>query len=278
MPPLICGSPVLLDHSFPRDRKEIAAVAITLGEIQRQLRNDDVHLILTSELTNIIQSFDWESRTDDPHLKALLRDIWRYLNEWFLTPHNRLIQINLSDVKDYKSHPTPKGCSTAGLVEIWADEVGRLLTLHDKCCPKQYYFIGIACEQAYSGLPPNTYDNPKQRCFPLVGPKDIQDRLIDAYDWQKDSNTHRQKVYVKDFLNNYKAIGGISNENPNKGSHCQIKFRGKRTWTLDVKIDPIPDKFLRELIPITGYPLDVIKYVLLNGCIPELILRLPVNS
>ena len=62
MPPLICGSPLILDQSFPRDEEELSAVARALGEIEKQLENNDIHLVLTEGLAQIVEEFDWVNR------------------------------------------------------------------------------------------------------------------------------------------------------------------------------------------------------------------------
>ena len=46
---LVCGSPLLLDHSFPRTDQEMRLAAITLGEIDKQIDNEDIQLVITKE-------------------------------------------------------------------------------------------------------------------------------------------------------------------------------------------------------------------------------------
>jgi hypothetical protein len=271
MPPLICASPTVLDQSFPRDEDQLRAVAITLGEIQQQLKNNQVHLVLTEGLRELVQEFDWRNRDNPP----LLLEIYHLLDEWFLKNHERLVRADLSGVNRYQPHPIPAGCSTLGLVEIWSDEVGKLLALHDMCCQGNSYFIGIACEQAYSGSRLQRYcghSNP--RCFPLVGPREILQLLVDAYTWQVEPNAQRKKVSINNALKNYKAIGAIRIEPPSGGSHYTMKFKKGRSWAVDSNVNPIPDRFLSELVTITGYPLPVIRTALITGDLPRRVLRL----
>ena len=275
MPPLICGSPVIVDQSFPRDQDELKAVSVTLGEIQRQIENGEINLLLTEELAVLIEEFDWNERNN----YSLIVDIHRLLNQWFLKSHDRLIRIDLSDIVDYKQHPIPEGCNQLGLVDIWADEVGKLLKLHDSCCPGKSYFIGIACEKAYSGLTPRCYCNHKaDRYFPLVGPNEIPNLLIDAYDWESIPNIHNRKIYIDDIFNNYRALGASKIINPSGGSHYKMIFPNSRPWVISNNIDPIPDTFLDELIDITGYPIKVIKEALCTGEKPRKILRLHIKK
>jgi hypothetical protein len=48
-----------------------------------------------------------------------------------------------------------------------------------------------------------------------------------------------------------------------------------RGWPLDCNLVRMPDSYIKELQPITGYPFAVTKYVLLFGSWPKRKLRLP---
>lgn len=266
MPPLICGSPVLLDQSFPRSVDELRLVATTLGEIEKQVEDNEIHLILTEGLVYFIDAFDWHLRDSYP----LLIEIYNLLCQWFLQPHERLIRVDLSNIHSSTPHPVPEGCTASGLVDFWADEIGKLLVKHDMCCPYNKYFIGIACELAYSGSPPREYENPNNlRAFPLVGPNEIPSKLIDAYEWEIPVDIHQKSVSVENIFTSYTAIGGIRINRPSSGSHYKVIFPHRRSWVLDPNVDPIPDDFLNELVSITGYPLKVIKYCLITGTLPR---------
>jgi len=269
MPPLICCSPVILDQSFPRDASELYFVAYTLGRIQEQVNRDEIHLILTDELAELVENFDWNVREE----YAILIEIYKLLNQWFLQQHERLIRVDLSAIQEYDKHPIPQGCQAQGLVDLWSDEVGKLLAKHDKYCPRGRFFIGIACESAYCAGTPRCYINPSgHRAFPLVGPSEILS-LADAYDWQVHSDIIRQSVYIKHITRHYKVIGSELLIRPSGSSHFKLTFRGGRSWVLDANIDPVAEEFLSELTSITGYELPVIKYALLNGELPNKVLR-----
>lgn len=273
MPPLICCSPVILDQSFPRDTSELYSVADTLGRIQEQVNRDEIHLILTDELAELVENFDWNVREE----YTILREIYRLLNQWFLQQHGRLIRVDLSGVQEYDKHPIPEGCEAQGLVDLWSDEVGKLLTKHDKCCPRNRFFIGIACESAYCTGKQRRYINPSgHRAFPLVGPCQISS-LADAYDWQVPTDIMRQSVYIEDVTRHYKVIGSESLIRPSGGSHYKLMFKGGRSWVLDTNIDPVAEQYLSQLKSITGYELPVIKYALLNGELPSKVLRFAID-
>jgi hypothetical protein len=164
----------------------------------------------------------------------------------------------------------PKGISEQGFSISWADEVGRLLVIHDVSIGSYGFSIGIACEQAFCGKEPNSYNNPhKLRCFPMVGPKQIQE-LEDAYEWEQISEeVHSKSVTFDDVIQNYYVLGASEIEFPQRGSHYKVRFPGNRSWTLDRNVNPIPDRFLKELENITDLPLPVIKSVLLFGSRPR---------
>lgn len=273
MPPLICCSPVILDQSFPRDAFELYLVADTLGRIQDQVRCDEVHLILTDELAELVENFDWSVREE----YAILVDIYNLLRQWFLQQHKGLIRVDLSRIKEYNKHPIPEGCDAKGLVDLWSDEVGKLLVKHDRCCSRGAFFIGIACESAYCTGKPRCYMNPSgYRAFPLVGPNEIP-LLVDAYDWQVHTDIKRKRVCFKDVVHHFKVIGAESLIRPPGGSHYKLTFKGGRSWELDSNIDPVAEEHLSELTSITGYTLSVIKYALLNGELPDKMLRFTID-
>ena len=186
MPPLICASPIILDQSFPRNEDELRIVKVALGEIQYFIENDLAHVILTNGLRDIVESFDWNQSSK--------YDIYKLLDQWFLQKHKRLVEIDVSNIKDYVAHPIPKGCSGQGLVIFWADELGRMLVLHDRCCPVGRFFIGVGCERAFAGDCLGEYDNPNgERVFPLVGPENIN-KLAEAYEWVLPKGRIKKKV------------------------------------------------------------------------------------
>lgn len=263
MPPLLCLSPLILDQSFPRNKNELSLVSGVLGAIQELVEEDRIHFVLTYNLRQLVQQFNWTQEQNKD-----LFDLFRLLNQWFLQPNKRLVEIDVSSINDYELHPLPQSCIGESNSNLWAKEMGRLLTVHDKCCSRNEFFIGVACESAFSKRPKGVYHNPKhQRVFPLVGYGDFN-TLDDAYQWDVPNNIHNKDVSFDCFRNNYQCIGGIS-INPSRGSHYKVNFKGNRPWILDRNDDPIPDKYLKELTVITSYPVPVIKAALIFGKKPE---------
>jgi hypothetical protein len=270
MPPLLCPSPVILDQSFPRDEDQLRLVGEALGEMESCLARDEAHLILTDILAEVVQGFDWIRTGPYP----LLGVIFGLLNQWFLQPHNRLVRVDVSDIGDYEPHPVPLSAGNMGLVGFWADEVGRLLIVHDSCCNGRRFFIGVACESAFAGEQLGRYgDFAGRRVFPLVGPREL-DQLDDAYDWDVPVEMQGRHVSFENAYRNCGALGAIRVDAPPNGSHYKVHFEGHRPWVLDRNLDPVPEAYLRELVSITGYDLPTVKYALLTGQLPPLVLRL----
>ena len=270
MPYLLCTSPTLLDQSFPRDSDELRMVAITLGEIQRQIEQNEICLILTDGLAAIVESFEWNDFQN-----PTIREIYNLLNRWFLQKHEGLFTIDLSFISHSLKHPLPPSCCCEGLVDLWSEEVGKLLTFHDEHHKGNNFIIGIAYERAYVYGNTHSYINPDNyRCFPLVGPGNIH-ILEDMYDWDVGVDVMRQKITFSDVSKHYKAINARKLERPSTGSHYKLKFKEGRTWPLQANITCIPDCFLNELVPIAGLPLKAIKFALKKGKLPNKILRLP---
>ncbi len=266
MPPLLCGSPCIMDQSFPRDTQELSLVADALGGIEECVSENRAHLLLTDTLAELVEAFDWNRTKDFP----ILIDIYRLLTNWFLQPHERLVRVSVDDIATYSPHPVPEGVEGKGLVELWSDEVGKLLELHDKCTDDNSYFVGIACERAFGGAEVSKYPPPaSSRAFPLVGPSSI-DILADGYLWEGiPSNVRDRRVSIAHARKNLGLLGARAIENPRSGtSHSRVTFDGARSWTLDTNNDPIPETFLKELVPITGFPLAVIKTALTEGSMP----------
>lgn len=134
------------------------------------------------------------------------------------------------------------------------------------------FFIGIACAYGLTDEELDEYINPENyRVFPLVAQKEIE-KLIDAYDWNIPSDIHQKNVTVENIKKNYQAIGGVL-ESPERDSHYKVKFPGQRPWTFSVNTDPLPERYLKQLVEKTAYPIGVIKAALISGKLPKKILR-----
>jgi hypothetical protein len=84
--------------------------------------------------------------------------------------------------------------------------------------------------------------------------------------WVKDA--HVSFVQAK---KNVTVIGASHVDDPRGGggSHYIVNFPGKRPWPLDKNHDPVVPGYLDQLTTITGYPLLVVKYALIEGALPE---------
>jgi len=269
--PLICLSPALLDHSFPKDDHELARVSAALGGIQECLEADKLALLMTDYLGMIASEVDYTRIGECP----ILREVISLIQQWVLQPHDGMEQVDATGVEGYEPHPAPLGSHDRGLVIIWQDELGRLLCLHDAVCRTGEYFIGIACDFAFAGGHVGKLENPeRRRCFPLVGPSQLG-ALSSGYEYRVSQDAHRQSVRLADVFRNYRYIGATGIRRPNGGSHYHVEFNSRRPWPLDTKIDPIPDDHLRTLSDTTELPVPVLKDSLCNGRPPERVCRLP---
>ncbi|MDM8551316.1 hypothetical protein QUF72_14625, partial [Desulfobacterales bacterium HSG2] len=48
-----------------------------------------------------------------------------------------------------------------------------------------------------------------------------------------------------------------------RGDHFIYEFEGARSWPLTLR-DPVPISHLKQLVSITGYPMNVIKTALIH--------------
>ena len=179
------------------------------------------------------------------------------------------------------SHPIPNGCQRCGgLADLWAEEMGKLLCKHESVKDGNEFFIGVACENGFAGKPINRYeDHQLPRTFPLVGKSTCDctqqnSVLSDAYEYVVPRNIEMCNISFAEAYANCACLGNCTIDNPNGGSHYMVRFPGKRPWPLDINHTVIIDRILKELEPITGYPLPAIKYALKNGKIPAKQLKL----
>jgi hypothetical protein len=271
VPPLICPSPVILDQSFPRDEAQLRDVQEALVRLRELVVCEQLHLVLTETLEELVAECDWQERSN----YGQLVDIHRFLAQLLLQPPPGLIRIDVSAVAEWRGHPIPEGCGSEGLIDFWVDELGKLLLLHDACGTRDRFFIGVACSRGFAGGPVGEYINPSgARAFPLVCPHSL-DTLEDAYEWDVPSDFHTKPISFDDARRHVFRLGATSVDPPVGDSHYKVRFPGGRPWTLDPNVDPVPDRFLRELVDITGYPLAVIKTTLRTGALPGRKLRLP---
>jgi len=272
MPPLICPSPNVVDQTFPRSEVELALVEKTLSRITELIQQEKCLLLLTQYLSEFIiglnETFCWEIMKKYPRAQI----IFHVLIQFGLQPHG-VCRVDVSTVPLLDNHPLPKGCKSEESTLKWSEELGRLYNLHSQCSTAKRFFIGIACTMAFAGKAKGDYLNPEHRPhFPLVGPDELES-LDDGFDWEIPPEIHSQNVSFNDAYTKVRLLGGDVKK-ADGTSHYQVKFKGQRTWPLDCNIDPVPERFLKELEPITGLRLEVIKFVLLRGELPRKVFRL----
>lgn len=270
MPPLLCPSPIILDHTFPRSERDLKVAAAALGSLTDHALESKVSLVMTVTLRDFIEEMDWTSKRP-----ALLLEIYRLLSQLFLQPNTHTIMVDVLAVTGHVPHPVPSGAIEDGRVWQWSDELGRLLKLHDKSIRGAGYFIGVACDKGFSGQDTATYHVSRySRMFPLIGPKEIG-TLEDAYEWELPDHAYQIKVSFEDVKQRYSILGAISFETPSNGSHYKVRFLNGSAWTCDRNWGrEIGDNMLNQLKSYCGYPLGVIKLALTTGKLPSRRLRL----
>lgn len=262
MPPLLCLPPLLLDHSFPRDRDELNVVLSALGEIEAYLQEERCYLLNTDTFADFVGSIDWTNPSSYPQIQI----IYDFLVRLYLQPSRNVLSFTFPSIEVIDQHPLPVKCGMSELSELWSHEMSVILHFHDTV--SNSFFIGVACPYAFDGQETDTYPQSEQRKFPLVGPDNLE-MLEDAFEWIFPIGIFNQDVSFYLAKKNCFILGAEGVEAPPSGSHYKVRFKGSRPWILDPNNDPIPNTFLDELKTITGYPLGVIKMALIHGKIPE---------
>lgn len=267
MPPLICLSPQLLDQSFPRSDIELHVVADVLGDIDELREADLAHLVLPGTLALFVEEFCWSR----PNPQGLLLDVYRHLAALFAQPRAGVVSVDVDCVSDWSAHPIPGGCEVDGLVGEWAEEVGRLLSRHDRSSSRSEYFIGVFVGSSAVGSA--TYDRnevsvPTERCFPLVDACTLVD-LEDAYTWDLPADYVDKVVKPRDVIAHYRALGCATLEPPDGDDHYHLIFADGTKWTFAQHWTEIGENAISQLKRITGLPPAVVKYALCEGKDPR---------
>lgn len=274
MPPLVCPSPDVIDQTFPRSNAEMILVRAALSNLTQLIAKDQCVILLTQVLSTFIvelqNTFSWEKMESFPDLQI----IYRVLAEFGLQQHG-VQRIDVSTMDSYQLHPVPKGLECRDFAHNWSDELGRLFVLHSRFSKPGSYFVGVACTLAFGGQAKGSYDNTTSApAFPLIAPEDIS-LLEDSSQWEIPHDIHRRSVTFDDAYKRIALLGGRVSK-PKGSSHYQVRFaHAPRPWPLDYNISPIPDRFLKQLEPISGQSIEVIKYVLTEGKWPRRILKIP---
>jgi hypothetical protein len=268
MPCMIALCPRVLDQSFPIDDDELRAIAAGLGEIIQMLGDGKAVLAMTPVLCDLAESLDWNR---PPASQTVLRDIRRLFCQWILQPTKHVVFVQTSSVCGHAKHPIPDGRQSDGLVEFWSDELGRLQLLHNSVCSDEA-FLGIACASGFSGGTRHSYGESAGKAFPIVDLENLAS-LSDAFEWVLSHDLNNRSVTFDLAKRNCTVIGALRIEQPNSGSHYKVVFKNG-SWPLDSNLKEIPDRFVKELAPITNLPWQVVKQTLLDGRLPPYRLKL----
>lgn len=267
MPPLLGPSPNLIDQAFPRSTDELCAISKALTRIVEGLENEEFKFLLTNPLRSFIRdldvTFDWSKMAEFPQLQS----IYNILASFGLQQAG-IETADLSVVTGHLPHPVPSGIDECFATEIWVDEMGRLLLVHEEARRgKGEPFVGICCTSAFSGGALGAYQCKQGTpLLPLVGPLEMA-ALSDSEEWDVRPEWKNRTVTFEEAKTNIKYLGGRVSK-PRGSSHYEVEFVGQRTWPLDENYREVPEDYIKELIPITKLELHVIKFVLCQGRIP----------
>jgi len=268
VPSLLLPSPVMLDQSFPRSDEDLRVVAASLGQLEEIVRDGEAKVLLTPILCQIVEEFDWTAGVT----QRLLVDVYNLIAAWAFRQSEYSVKLDVEDIEGAAMHPVPVGCPATSLVNLWSEQVGKLLVCHDEDCTD--FCIGVVSHLAFAGERCEGYGGSTGvRSFPLVGPSDLH-QLADAYIYGLPSGRVGEDVSFDAAKKNVFLLGALRVEKPSSGSHYQVFFAEGRKWPLDRNTDPIPDRFLKQLKEVVDMPLNVIKYVLAHGEVPPLVARI----
>jgi hypothetical protein len=267
MPVVVFPSPVIIDQHFPRTEEQLKRAAHTIGELTRLARNETLVLAITDTLVEVAKEFDWSAGRGE-----IRSEIYHLLNLLLFQPHRGVGIVAFTASLRHQAHPIPEYCNDTGMVEFWADELGKLVAMHRDCPGEGTKCAGVACILAFCGLPLGSYRPSDAPRFPLVGPSELC-VLSDAFEWTTSEDDHTIRVTHQDICENYRLIGAVTKDTDAQG-HDMLRFRSGAKWSFSEKWGNfVRDSHLKELEPYVHLPLRVIKRALGRGLKPTRVLR-----
>ena len=130
----------------------------------------------------------------------------------------------------------------------------------------------MACADAFAGDEVGEYRNPENaRTFHSLVKKNSR-RWMMRISGMFRATSIKGRCPFSAYKNIF-VLGATEIEKPTGGSHYIVKFDHARPWPLDWNHQIVPDVYLKQLEPITGFPLGVIKTALITGNLPRQVLR-----
>jgi hypothetical protein len=212
-----------------------------------------------------VDNFEWAGVASYP----LLQVIHGLIVQWLLQPTSEVKLVPVETTTEYTPHPVPVDSGEGILIDLWREQVGKLYTLHKEKHGKSNFCVAVACDFAYSGGALGAYEPPfPEERFPLVGPGQVGG--LDDFDmWVIPHDLHQMSVTYASARKHLSILGGEVSVKA-EGSHYKVTFpRASRPWPLDYNMETIPNRFLDQLPALIGLPLEVIKYTLIFGRLPE---------
>jgi hypothetical protein len=275
MSTVVALPPRLIDHSFPRDERELRIVASALGEIGSLAGAGKLNILVTDTFKDLVESFDFNVNFAGP-----ASEVHAWLSRLFLQGQSYIVECDCSNHRGAQIHPLPPGIvANAGMVAEWCAEMGGVLVWHDQFASAGEYYIGIACGMAFAGHPIEDYCSTGSqpgsggRRFPIIGHPSSYTGSSSPVRCAKKfclpNGYAGRPVTFANACRNVFRLGATAVTRPKNGSHYKVVFPGHRPWPLDKNDDPLPERYLRELTEITGYEYPVVRYTLSEGKLPE---------
>lgn len=270
-PFLLILPPAVVDQSAPRGKAELVRASVALSALSDLVNSGSVVLAITRDIEEMATDYDPRGWSLMPPTQ---RDVKSLLAKLLLRGVG-ILRITSRCGGEGVPHPLPIGVSLEQrhLGDFWATDIGRLLELHRNCKSEGRFnrCIGIACDYAFSGLPINSYQEPFEAAFLLVGPSDLH-RLESLRDYEVPAHSHNFPVTVNDVENNYPCIGASGRGFG--GDHPEIHFPNGSKWSYSRNWKPaIKDEKLKQLTHFTGMSLPAVRYALSQGRRPPLRIR-----
>ncbi|MDM8552043.1 hypothetical protein QUF72_18305 [Desulfobacterales bacterium HSG2] len=216
------------------------------------VRESDAKWLFSNELLDLLTaSFPWKSKS--PKLNNLRRRFFQWIQH---AQADKIIQfVSFEDPKpiklipnihaDYASRDYPE------LDNEWRNVLARNIDI------ERSQTLIFSFGEKPDRIVLLDMNNDESQRFPII--KDHQgweSALSDAYDWDIPEDIYQQNVAVSDVKRNIGCIGGTFVRT--RGDHFIYEFEGARSWPLTLR-DPVPISHLKQLVSITGYPMNVIQ-------------------
>src|SRR5260370_25079949 len=108
MPPLVCFSANVIDHSLPRSNRDLDLVQKTLSSLTLAAEREECVILLTDALANFILGLEWTFCWEVIAKYPKVEIIYRLLAELGVQQHG-VMRVNVEKISASHPHPLPNG-------------------------------------------------------------------------------------------------------------------------------------------------------------------------